>query len=602
MEMPFKNIDEITAMAASCFPLARAAATGIEEDVLDLVAPKAKRDAKMLMLLLRRGTIFEKGVLAKLVELIDELDKEIAEGTYIETHYDNSPENASADTSWGQERLTPEADRLKNALIVKSGLVDIVLAEGMDRLNRSQELSANLFSNCDFHGVDIHTLSEGRIEELHIGMKGTMDAMHLKRIAEMTHRGLKGRITDGRSAGGLSYGYRVPIDPKPGLRITGELEIDQDQAEVVRRIFQEFSEGNSPRAIAHQLNIESIPSPRGREWKVNTIYGNAKRGTGILNNELYAGIRVWNRLQYRKNPETDQRVSRGRDEADIIRKDVPELRIISEPIWQAVKARQGEQRRTLTKAAPVALRRKRYLLSGLVRCGQCGGNMTVAGSGKSRAYYCADSKGKGPAVCAGMPGLRLDRLQPLILTGLRDELMTPDAVERFRDQFSARMAAGSKSREAERVALQRALAKEQKAIGGAMRAVRDDMATNSVYEMLKAAEVKKEAIEAELAALKTPIIELPEDLAAVYRARVDALADTLSDADVVHRASEILAKLIDRIVIHHDATTGHTAELEGKLLELLSFADSKNAAALSGAASSLKLVAGVGFEPTTFRL
>ena len=228
--------------------------------------------------------------------------------------------------------------------------------------------------------------------------------------------------------------------------------------------------------------------------------------------------------------------------------------------------------------------------------------MTVAGSGKSRAYYCADSKGKGPAVCAGMPGLRLDRLQPLILTGLRDELMTPDAVERFRDQFSARMAAGSKSREAERVALQRALAKEQKAIGGAMRAVRDDMATNSVYEMLKAAEVKKEAIEAELAALKTPIIELPEDLAAVYRARVDALADTLSDADVVHRASEILAKLIDRIVIHHDATTGHTAELEGKLLELLSFADSKNAAALSGAASSLKLVAGVGFEPTTFRL
>ena len=86
MEMPFKNIDEITAMAASCFPLARAAATGIEEDVLDLVAPKAKRDAKMLMLLLRRGTIFEKGVLAKLVELIDELDKEIAEGTYIETH------------------------------------------------------------------------------------------------------------------------------------------------------------------------------------------------------------------------------------------------------------------------------------------------------------------------------------------------------------------------------------------------------------------------------------------------------------------------------------------------------------------------------------
>ncbi|HDZ82305.1 MAG TPA: hypothetical protein ENH56_13855 [Roseobacter sp.] len=118
MKTPFKNIDEITAMAASCFPLARAAATGIEEDVLDLVVPRAKRDAKVLMLQLRQGAIFEKGVLAKLVELIDELDKEIDKGTYVETHYDNSPENASADTSWEQERLTPEADRLTNALIV----------------------------------------------------------------------------------------------------------------------------------------------------------------------------------------------------------------------------------------------------------------------------------------------------------------------------------------------------------------------------------------------------------------------------------------------------------------------------------------------------
>jgi site-specific DNA recombinase len=46
----------------------------------------------------------------------------------------------------------------------------------------------------------------------------------------------------------------------------------------------------------------------------------------------------------------------------------------------------------------------------------------------------------------------------------------------------------------------------------------------------------------------------------------------------------------------------HTLEIRGKLLVLLSFANSKKAATLSGAACSLKLVAGVGFEPTTFRL
>ncbi|MFZ7094520.1 recombinase zinc beta ribbon domain-containing protein, partial [Primorskyibacter sp. 2E233] len=107
-------------------------------------------------------------------------------------------------------------------------------------------------------------------------------------------------------------------------------------------------------------------------------------------------------MGYRKNPETDQRASRDRDEEEVIRVEVPYLRIIDEDLWRAVKARQEGQRRTLAEAAPSTLRRKRYLLSGLVRCGQCGGNMTVAGSGRSRAYYCANAKEKGPSVCGGI--------------------------------------------------------------------------------------------------------------------------------------------------------------------------------------------------------
>ena len=118
MEMPFKSTSEITAIAASCFPLARIAAIGIEQDVLDLVSSKPKREAKALMALLRSGAIFEKGVLAKLHGLIDVLEAAVAEGAYVETHYDHSPENVSNETAWGQERLTPEADRLTNALVV----------------------------------------------------------------------------------------------------------------------------------------------------------------------------------------------------------------------------------------------------------------------------------------------------------------------------------------------------------------------------------------------------------------------------------------------------------------------------------------------------
>ncbi|PSL13475.1 recombinase family protein, partial [Shimia abyssi] len=66
----------------------------------------------------------------------------------------------------------------------------------------------------------------------------------------------------------------------------------------------------SPRAIAFGLNRDGIPGPRGKTWGASTLHGNVQRGTGILNNELYIGRLVWNRLRYIKDPDTGKRVSR----------------------------------------------------------------------------------------------------------------------------------------------------------------------------------------------------------------------------------------------------------------------------------------------------
>jgi hypothetical protein len=65
------------------------------------------------------------------------------------------------------------------------------------------------------------------------------------------------------------------------------------------------------------------------------------RGTGILNNELYLGRLVWNRLTYVKDPSTGRRRSRRNAEAQIVSLGDPELRIVSDELWEAVKARQS---------------------------------------------------------------------------------------------------------------------------------------------------------------------------------------------------------------------------------------------------------------------
>ncbi len=88
-------------------------------------------------------------------------------------------------------------------------LFDVVVAESLDRLSRDQEHVAALFKHLSFGGVTLLTIGEGEISELHVGLKGTMSALLLKDLAQKTRRGLEGRVREGRSAGGLSYGYRI---------------------------------------------------------------------------------------------------------------------------------------------------------------------------------------------------------------------------------------------------------------------------------------------------------------------------------------------------------------------------------------------------------
>ena len=84
---------------------------------------------------------------------------------------------------------------------------DVVVAEALDRLSRDQEDIAALFKRLQFAGIQLVTLGEGEIGVLHIGLKGTMNALFLKDLADKTRRGLRGRVEAGKSGGGNAYGY-----------------------------------------------------------------------------------------------------------------------------------------------------------------------------------------------------------------------------------------------------------------------------------------------------------------------------------------------------------------------------------------------------------
>ena len=74
----------------------------------------------------------------------------------------------------------------------RAGRFEVVVAEALDRLSRDQEHIAGLFKQLRFAGVKLVTLAEGEIGELHVGLKGTMNALFLKDLAHKTRRGLRG--------------------------------------------------------------------------------------------------------------------------------------------------------------------------------------------------------------------------------------------------------------------------------------------------------------------------------------------------------------------------------------------------------------------------
>ena len=96
-----------------------------------------------------------------------------------------------------------------------------------------------------------------------------------------------------------------------------------EEAAIVRRIFNDYMAGASPKQIAKALNREGMRGPRGALWSPSTIHGNPKRGIGILHNELYIGRMVWNRQRFLKDPDTGKRVARPNPQSEWITKDVP---------------------------------------------------------------------------------------------------------------------------------------------------------------------------------------------------------------------------------------------------------------------------------------
>jgi len=480
---------------------------------------------------------------------------------------------------------------------IQQNTTDMILIESLDRLSRDPVEQENIIRMIEFQGIRLIGVSDGYDSNsdskiILRGMRGIMSAVYLDDLGDKTHRGLSGQVERGHFAGGLPFGYRS-VDVGGGFN----LEIIPEQAEIIQRAFELYASGKSPKEIAHLFNNEGILSPRGKSWAHGALYGHPKKKTGILRNPIYRGKYIWNRSEWLRDPVSGKRKRRERPESDWIEDDRPELRIISDELWNQVQKRLQASR--LVRGNSGSGRRARTLLGGLITCGTCGGAVTAVNAKK---YGCSHHKDRGPAVCENSTLIRRDKLESAILSLLQEELLTPEAISGFIFEVEKALNEGNEEKHSE---LER-LKNKALSLTNEIENLLDAVAAGSFKLVEKRlSQTEKDLLEIEekilfLDAENEPDLTSIPNVAGAYRESVADLRSTLSGH--IPEARNIIQELLEEITISTESHEGIRIEIKSNYLNLIRKVRHNSGSGAVEPEVFLKVVAGAGFEPTTFGL
>lgn len=297
------------------------------------------------------------------------------------------------ESGYGFDR--PDFRRLLESAKLKTRNFDILLIESTSRLGRNVSEVKRLIDELYFnYNLPVFCVTQNintgiKADRRKIKFLAIPDEAYIDAISDATFRGLQGQLNRGFIAGGRMYGFDVKkeLDEK-GNHIGSKYVINDKEIEIVRRIFNLYVHGNGLKRIARLLNDEGVPSPRGGYWQANSV-------RGLLMNTIYIGQQIWNKREYFKLGNSNKRISRPKpkEEWKVISR--PEMKIVEEEVFykaQKILAANGEKtRRNFGGEKGTPPSKLKSLLSGLITCGECGGNYIKYG----KDYICKKNYHKG---------------------------------------------------------------------------------------------------------------------------------------------------------------------------------------------------------------
>lgn len=335
----------------------------------------------------------------------------------------------------------------------RKGAFRSVLVDDLSRLSRdlgdTWRIVFEEMASIGVRVIDCSTniASDAEGARLLFGVKALVNDEFLQNVRRQTWRGLEGRAIAGFHTGGKTYGYTTvaepnPNDPEHPRRLP---VIDETEAALVRRVFEMYAAGSTFKNIAATLNLEAVPAPhdggprgkRGnktcRGWGHTTI-------RAMLANERYIGRWTWNQRKWVRVPGKKTRRALPRPDSEHVVTELPALRIVSPDLWERAQSRIGRRKPGKGRASGGG-KFGSSLLSGLLRCGVCGGSVVIVSrrhkNGASYANFgCTVNRSRGDAICSNSRTVSEKKVTSTVIAALQADLTAPDLVPRFQAVFT----------------------------------------------------------------------------------------------------------------------------------------------------------------------
>ena len=220
---------------------------------------------------------------------------------------------------------------------------------------------------------------------------------------------------------------------------------------------------------------------------------------------------------------------------------------MDDKLWQVAKARQGEisekyaTSNAATRAAHVnrltSTHRPRYLLSGLLECGVCGGSCSKRGQDR---YGCSSQVMSG--ACSNSRTIRRVEIEERVTAGLREKLMAPEAAAEVMKAYAEETNRLNRERRASGATDRKELADIGRKIATMLDVIEDGGCARGMMDRMREPEARQGQLNERLAAVPVDLPDIHPNIAMVYRRKVERPARTRRGsgrnpgADRAHRA------------------------------------------------------------------